>query len=220
MEFNEDEFLMISGLQHYAFCKRQWALIHIEQQWAENFFTVDGDIFHKKAHDQDFVELRSGVLTTRGLRIYSRSLGVSGTCDVVEFHRSEDGIELDGRIGQYQPIPVEYKRGEAKVHNADELQLCAQAMCLEEMLLCKIQYGYLYYGQSRHRTLVDFTEVLRNIVQDYILEMHQLYDCGHTPKVKINKRCKSCSLEDLCLPKLNKEISVSQYFKKYLEDEL
>lgn len=127
MIYPEDSFLQLSGLQHFVFCRRQWALIHVEQQWAENYRTVDGDIMHRNAHDSG-VESRGDLLIVRGMRVFSNTLGISGTCDVVEFHRNSNGILLHGRDGRWQPFPVEYKRGKPKEHQADELQLCAQAI--------------------------------------------------------------------------------------------
>ena len=137
MKYSEEDYLLLSGIQHFAFCRRQWALIHIENQWAENERTVDGIIMHEKAHSGD-VESRGDVVIMRALRVFSATLGASGECDMVEFNRNADGISLNGHDGLWQPYPVEYKRGKPKEHNADEMQLCAQAMCLEEMLCCTI----------------------------------------------------------------------------------
>lgn len=210
MIYPEDSFLQLSGLQHFVFCRRQWALIHVEQQWAENYRTVDGDIMHRNAHDSG-VESRGDLLIARGIRVFSNTLGISGTCDVVEFHRDSNGIHLHGRDGQWQPFPVEYKRGKPKEHQADELQLCAQAMCLEEMLCCSIPKGALFYGEPRRRTVVEFTSELRQTVQENLAEMHDYYARGYTPKVKPRKGCNACSLKELCLPKLMKKKSVTAY---------
>ncbi|MDR0890457.1 MAG: CRISPR-associated protein Cas4 [Oscillospiraceae bacterium] len=212
------DFLMLSGLQHFVFCRRQWALIHIEQQWAENLRTVSGNLMHEKAHDKGFHESRGDVIISRGMNVFSASLGISGECDVVEFHRSQDGISLKDRDGLWQPYPVEYKRGAPKKHQADEMQLCAQAMCLEEMLCCEIPCGALYYGELRRRQQVEFTEDLRQSVRDSLSEMHAYYSRGHTPKVKPTASCNACSLNDLCLPKLMKSTSVSAYLKQFMED--
>ena len=135
----EDDYRMISEIQHFAFCRRQWALIHLEQQWAENLLTTEGMLMHKRVHDENLSELRKDKLVIRGMRVVSHVLGCSGICDAVEFIRSEDGISLRGREGRWLVRPVEYKRGKPKKGQEDELQLCAQAMCLEEMLCCKIQ---------------------------------------------------------------------------------
>lgn len=216
--YEEDDYLMISGLQHFAYCRRQWALIHIEQQWAENERTIDGQLFHKKAHDAGSTEKRGDLIITRGLHIKSAILGVSGTCDIVEFHRSEQGITLFSFEGRWQPYPVEYKKGEPKENNADAIQLCAQALCLEEMLLCDIPEGSLFYGQNRRRTRVEFTEELREQVKSMAAEMHDLWKKGYTPKVKPNKGCNACSLKEICVPRLSKSKLVSSYIEASLTE--
>lgn len=212
--YGEEDYLMLSGIQHFAFCRRQWAMIHIEQQWAENYRTTAGELMHKKAHDDASFEKRGDLLIIRGMRISSRNLGLSGQCDVVEFHQDENGVSLFGYDGKWKPIPVEYKRGTPKENNADELQLCAQAMCLEEMLQVYVQDGYLYYGENRRRSHVDFTDSLREEVRNAAKEMHELFQRGYTPNVKPTKKCKACSLENLCLPKLQKTVKVREYIEK------
>lgn len=142
---------MLSGLQHFSFCPRQWALIHIEGLWAENLRTVEGELLHTKTHDPGARESRGDTLILRGLRVFSAALGLSGACDVVEFRQNPCGVPLAGREGRWQPFPVEYKRGKPKAHRADEIQLCAQAVCLEEMLCCAIPAGALFYGETRRR---------------------------------------------------------------------
>ena len=213
----EEDWLQLSGLQHFAFCRRQWALIHIENQWAENFRTVDGHLMHERVHDQEFRESRGDRLTVRGLAIHSAQLGISGQCDAVELQRDPDGISLRDREGLWQPYPVEYKRGKPKEDNVDELQLCAQAMCLEEMLCCTVPEGALYYGEPRRRTVVLFTPELRQQVRDSLTEMHQLYQRRYTPKVKPSKACNACSLKDLCLPKLMSHKKVADYLSAAME---
>lgn len=211
-----NEALMLSGIQHYAFCPRQWALIHIEQQWADNGHTVDGDIFHSRTHNENQSELRGDVLTIRGLRVRSSRLNISGICDVVEFHHYEDGVPIFGRPGRWRVYPVEYKKGAPKSNQADELQLCAQALCLEEMLVCRIPEGSLFYGETRRRTKVVFTDDLRNQVEKCLSEMNQLMKRGHTPHLKPHKGCSACSLRDLCLPKMNQTGSVKDYVAAHL----
>lgn len=212
--YAEEDYLMLSGIQHFAFCKRQWAMIHIEQQWAENYRTTAGEIMHKKAHDESAFEKRGNLLTVRGLRISSRSLGLSGQCDVVEFHQDENGIDLFGYEGKWNIVPVEYKQGTVKENNADELQLCAQAVCLEEMFQMDIPEGFLYYGENRRRHQVEFTSELRSEVERTADKMHEMFRRGHTPGAKPSKQCKSCSLENLCLPKLQKSGDVRKYIEK------
>lgn len=219
MTYREEDFLQLSGLQHFRFCRRQWALIHIEQQWAENYCTTDGAILHENAHNGAFSESRGEVCITRDMRVFSATLGVSGACDVLEFHRGAAGIPLKGKEGLWQPYPVEYKRGRPKEHTADALQLCAQAMCLEEMLCCEIPEGALYYGEIRRRKEVSFTPELRQEVQSLLDEMHTLYDRGYTPRVKPTKGCNACSLKERCLPKLMKQRSVAAYLRWGMEAE-
>ena len=218
MAYNEEDWLQLSGLQHFAFCRRQWALIHIESQWAEDYRTVDGSLMHKHVHDQSLRESRGDLLIIRGLPIHSARLGVSGQCDAVEFRRDPEGVPLQGRAGLWLPYPVEYKRGKPKEHDADELQLCAQAMCLEEMLCCVVPEGALYYGEPRRRTAVSFTQELRGQVRDSLSEMHELYKRRYTPRVKSSKTCNACSLKELCIPRLMSRRSVSDYLAAAVEE--
>ena len=206
--------LLLSGLQHFAFCRRQWALIHIEQQWSENARTVDGMLFHRRTHDDAQFESRGDLLIARGFRVASQRLNVVGVCDVVEFHRDPAGIELFGREGRWSVYPVEYKKGAPKVGNADRLQLCGQAMCLEEMLACDIPEGSLFYGKTRRRERVQFTDGLRGQVAAMLDEMRRLYDRGYTPRAKPTKGCNACSLKEICLPRLNKLPKVSAYIAR------
>lgn len=210
---------MLSGIQHFAFCRRQWALIHIEQQWQENLRTVEGNILHEKAHDEKFSEKRNGLIITRGMSVASRELGITGSCDVVEFHKDENGVKLFKHNDKYLPVPVEYKRGKPKKDNVDELQLCAQAMCLEEMLSCQIPKGYLFYGETKHRVVVECDSNLRSEVRQMTEQMHDLFQRRQTPKVKTGSFCKACSLNELCLPKLCKVNNASDYMKSRLEEE-
>lgn len=216
MEYKEEDFLLLSGIQHFSFCRRQWALIHIEQQWQENLRTIEGQILHEKTHDNTIKEKRGDLIISRGMAIFSRSLGLTGTCDVVELHRNPDGVNIFGRDGTYKPVPVEYKRGKPKEDESDMLQLCAQAMCLEEMLLCRIPEAFLFYGETKRRLKIILDDGLRVRVSTMVREMHQLYEKKHTPKVKASKACKACSLVEICMPKLCKNPSVSYYIKKNL----
>ena len=219
MIYSEEEYLSLSGIQHFAFCRRQWALIYLEQQWAENFRTVDGEILHEHAHDPDLAETRKGVRAVRGLRVQSAALGVSGNCDVVEWRADADGVPLIGYPGLWQPYPVEYKRGRSKETDADRLQLCGQAMCLEEMLCCTIPEGALYYKETRHREQVPLTTELRETVRTMLAEMHSYQQRGITPRVKTGAHCRACSLQELCLPKLCKKLSAKAYIRAALETE-
>ena len=189
----------------------------MEHQWAENYRTVDGSILHEKAHGGG-TESRGDLLIVRAMRIHSTVLGVSGECDVVEFHRSENGVALQGQDGLWSPFPVEYKRGRAKQDGCDELQLCAQAMCLEEMLCCEIPDGALFYGETRRRVRVPFPPELREEVRTDAAQMHDLYRRGRTPQVKPTKSCSACSLRELCLPRLSRTGSVQAYLRANMED--
>ena len=216
--YNEEDFLQISGIQHFKFCRRQWALIHIENQWDENFRTTDGEIFHSVAHDSSHRETRGDKIITRDMRVFSPTLGISGACDVVELHLSDKGIVFPGLPNKYEIFPVEYKRGSPRDDTSNSLQLCAQAMCLEEMLCCDIPVGALYYGEIKRRQTIAFTEELRQEVREIVSEMHQYYSRGYTPKCKPTKSCNACSLKDICLPKLMRNKSVDSYIGKMLEE--
>ncbi|MCX4272087.1 MAG: CRISPR-associated protein Cas4 [Acetatifactor sp.] len=218
-EYNEEDFLQLAGLQHFTFCRRQWALIHIEQQWEENVLTVKGSLFHEKVHDGYSREKRKNVIISRGMPVRSRTLGISGECDVVEFVRAEDGISLPGREGKYILYPIEYKRGKTKISDEDRMQLTAQALCLEEMFLTEIPQAYLFYGETRRRECVEITETLRAECRRLLQEMHQFYARGYTPKVKRAKKCEACSLRELCLPKLESRKNVSQYISQNVESD-
>ena len=218
--YTPDECLMISGLQHFRFCRRQWALIHIEQQWAENLRTVEGNLLHERAHDEQMRESRGDLLIVRALRVQSLMLGLTGQCDVVEFRRDDTrGVPLAGKDGLWLAYPVEYKRGVPKQDGCDELQLCAQAMCLEEMLCCEIPEGALFYGETRRRLRVAFTPELREAVCADAAQMHDLYRRGRTPQVKPTKSCNACSLKELCLPRLQKSGSVRGYLRENMEEQ-
>lgn len=209
---------MLSGLQHFQFCKRQWALIHIEQQWEEDVRTIEGQHLHQKA-DQPFLqEKRGSKLIVRAMPVQSRELQISGICDVVEFIEDPNGVELVGREGTYQAYPVEYKRGRPKKGDEDVIQLVAQAMCLEEMLLCRIDRGYLYYDQIKRRVEVSITETLREKVIRMAKEMHHYFDNRYTPKVQTGPFCHNCSLQHICLPELLNKRSVRSYIDRRMSE--
>lgn len=215
--YSEDDFLNLAGIQHFAFCRRQWALIHIEQQWSENLRTVEGNIFHKNAHNGTERELRGNTMIIRSMPVFSRELGINGICDVVEFKKDDSGVNLYGADGRWRPVIVEYKKGKPKDDDTDNLQLAAQAVCLEEMLLCKIEKGYLFYGEICHRTEVVFDDDLRNKLYSLTEEMHKYYNRSYTPKVKISKKCKACSLNEICMPVLCKDQSVIGYINNRIK---
>lgn len=216
MSYAEEEYLQLSGIQHFLFCRRQWALIHMEQQWSENYRTIDGDILHRNVHDSDKREKRGNLLIVRAMKISSARLGLSGECDAVELRRSAKGVSIFGQEGTFSVTPIEYKRGAPKEDLCDLAQLTAQAMCLEEMLCCEIPAGYLYYGETRHRLRVELTEELRQTVESAAAEMHALYTRRHTPKGKRTKACNACSMKDLCLPVICGKKTATGYLQDML----
>ena len=201
----------LSALQHFAFCRRQWGLIFLERQWAENARTAEGQVFHETAHHGPESEARGELLILRGLRVASPTLRLGGVCDVVELHRSPSGVSLAGREGSWLPYPVEYKKGSDQTKESDEVQLCGQALCLEEMLCCQIPEGSLFYGETRRRTRVAFDGTLRQRTLDLLHELLGYMDRGYTPGAKLHKGCNACSLRDICLPKLSRAPSVADY---------
>jgi len=220
VDYDQDDLLPLSGIQHFQFCRRQWALIHVERQWQENLLTAEGRLMHTRANQPEFVEVRDGVITSRAMPVASYRLGLYGVCDVVEFTPSMEGVKLHGREGRYIPVPVEYKHGREKKGECDEVQVCAQAMCLEEMMCVSIPSGRLFYGGTRHRYEVELNARLRDLVEKISAEMHHYFQRGYTPRVKPSKACASCSLKDVCLPVLTHgQNSASQYIQHYLDAE-
>lgn len=210
---------MLSGLNHFMFCRRRWALVHIEQLWNENEYTLDGHYMHERVHDASFTESRGSVLLSRGMPIRSTLLNITGVCDMVELHKDPLGVSIQGREGTWRLYPIEYKRGKPNERGEDEMQLCAQAMCLEEMFVTEIPEGAVFYGEPHRRLPVVFTEELRQKVRASLEEMHQLFERGHTPRAKMTRACKNCSLVDLCQPGLSKQMSASEYVRRMLEEE-
>lgn len=209
--YAEDELVPISALQHLLFCPRQCALIHLERLWAENRFTAEGRILHERV-DRGGGETRGDIRTEYSVLLKSLRLGVAGIADVVEFHR-------EGKI--WRPFPVEHKRGKPKADRCDEVQLCAQAICLEEMLEVRIENGALYYGKTRHRRDVSFDKSLKEETEETALRVHELFDKGNTPPAEYGKKCKSCSLYDLCVPKSRTRYrSATNYLNRMIEAEV
>ena len=199
LRYTEDDLLPISALQHLSFCARQCALIHVEGVWTENRLTAEGRILHERVHGGD-CESRRDVRVARGLRLRSLNLGLTGVSDVVEFHRDASGVSVDGLRGRWQAFPVEYKRGKPKIDVCDEVQLCAQAVCLEEMLGCAIDEGALFYGKSRRRKRVSLDRGLRDKTEELARRLHELVDRGVTPPAIQEDKCRNCSLFEECLP--------------------
>ncbi|MBP7231619.1 MAG: CRISPR-associated protein Cas4 [Syntrophaceae bacterium] len=206
----DDEFVPISALTHYAYCPRRCALVHIEQIWTENRFTAEGRIMHEHVHDEGSTS-RGDVRVERGVSLRSLRLGLIGKADVIEYHKQTDET--------WQAFPVEYKRGKPKPDHSDKIQLCAQAMCLEEMLNVTITSGALFYGKTRRRLDVSFDEVLRRETTMASQKTHELIASGQTPQPIYAKRCESCSLISECMPEaIQKKRSVDSYIKKILDE--
>lgn len=230
--YSEDNFIQLSALQHYVFCPRQCALIHVDDVWNDNVFTVRGNILHEKV-DTDTYESRGTLKTVRGLKIHSFRLGIAGRCDVVEFRKagkgtghSELGSESDPRgmdaeqrhFGmtrnpELEVVPVEFKAGQPKQNISDEVQLCAQALCLEEMMKTSVTRGAFFYGRIRRRVQVEIHEQLRKQTEEIIAAVHDIVLRKYVPQASYMQKCKSCSLEDICQPKAMNERKLKMYMK-------
>ena len=193
--YTEDDLIQLSSLQHFMYCERQCALIHIEQIWSENVFTAEGRVMHDKV-DTANRESRGNIRIEYGVPMRSLRLGLIGKADVVEFHKHGE---------KWIPFPVEYKRGKPKMDDCDKVQLCAQAICLEEMLNVEIHEGALFYGQTHHRHDVIFDKALRTETEEAAKKVHVLIESGLTPKAEYSKKCKKCSLYEVCLPKMSRK---------------
>lgn len=209
---------MISGIQHFIFCRRQWALIHVEQQWEENYFTMDGQILHERVDDSNIKESRKNIIKLNSIPVKSKQLAITGKCDLIELRQNPKGVYIPQYDDYWDVVPVEYKRGRPKSNESDMLQLLAQAICLEEMFLTSIDEGYIFYFATRRRQKIIFTKELREALESIVLEMHSYMRKGLTPKVKTGKKCSSCSLKDICLPELNKKKNVKLYIQGRLEE--
>lgn len=208
---DETDLLPLSALQHLMFCERQCALIHIEQAWLENRYTAEGRVLHDRVHESD-AEQRGEVRIVRGLRMRSLELGLIGQADVVEFRKQANGTE--------QPFPVEFKRGRPKPDECDEIQLCAQAMCLEEMLGVDVPDGAIFYGKPRRRHAVTFNQSLRELTRKQATRLHELVASGHTPPATyIAKKCDTCSLMPICQPKTQQQAqAIDDYMKRMVSE--
>lgn len=200
----EDDFIMISALQHYIFCPRQCGLIHVDDVWNENLFTVRGEILHEKV-DSDTYETRGDVKTVRGLRIHSYKYGLVGRCDVVEFKNINAGKEV---------IPVEFKAGEPKEDISDKVQLCAQVFCLEEMLNVEIPKAAFFYGKIRRRLTIEIDTELRNETEKTIQNVRDIIESKKVPLVEYSSKCRNCSLINICMPKAIKSKKITNYINE------
>ena len=220
--YSEDDLLPISALQHLVFCERQWGLIHLEGIWSENLLTAQGRVLHERTH-QEGVEMDGDVLISRGLSVRSLTLGLTGKTDVVEFHPAMDrdggGVRLPGKRGLWRVFPVEYKRGRPKPDLSDEVQVCAQALCLEEMLGAPIDAAAIFYGQPRRRHEVPLTPQLKQKTIELTRRLHDLTRAGRTPVAPYEKKCRNCSLLDDCLPRITGDKRrVAAYFNHMLAE--
>lgn len=209
---DDEDLIPLSALQHYLYCPRQSALIHLEQQWAENRQTAEGRLIHQRV-DVPQAQQRRGVRTVTGMPLLSLKLGITGKADVVEFHQ-------DVESGGERAFPVEYKRGRPKAHRADEVQLCAQALCLEEMLGRSVFSGALFYGKTRRRKDVVFDSTLRHLTRETIVATRVMLVSGRTPSARYEPhRCDACSLIDLCQPHLLGRGDVQGWLQRQLREE-
>jgi CRISPR-associated exonuclease Cas4 len=208
VSYEEEDYIPLSAVQHFVYCPRQCALIHVERAWVENRFTAEGRILHERAHVAGR-ESRGNVRRVRGLMLRSDHYGLIGRADLVEFHRRLDG--------KWQPYPVEYKRGKPKPGDCDRLQLCGQAICLEEMLLTEVPEGALFYKSDNRRETVDFRPGLRTLFEDTVFELRKLIDSKRTPPPQPGAKCRACSLAGICRPRLIRSPNV---VRNYLDREV
>ena len=221
--YTDDEMLMLSGIQHYMFCPRQWALIHIEQQWADNRLTTEGQLLHKNVDNPFYRQKNGDTITLRSLHIASKRLGLYGITDAVELIPSDspkDAITHNRYPGYWKPYPVEYKRGHSKLDERDEVQLAAQAMCMEEMYGITVPYGALYYDEVKHRENIAISDSLRTTTVQCAKEMHSIFKSGVMPKPIKASHCRNCSLKDICMPEMSGCTHVKTYLNKNLYENL
>ena len=218
----DDDMLMLSGIQHFRFCPRQWALIHIDQQWDDNRLTMEGRLMHQHADDPFYRQKCGDYILLRSVSVSSHQLGLYGITDVVELLPADDdenAIRHPRYPGQWLPYPVEYKHGKPKRHQEDEVQLAAQAMCLEEQYDIRIEYGAIFYAEIRHRVEVRISDELRKIVTGCVRQMHEIFLSGQLPSIQRGKHCEKCSLNNICMPESADCTRVSHYLKKNLYEE-
>lgn len=222
MAYSDDDMLMLSGIQHYMFCPRQWALIHLEQQWADNRLTTEGELLHSNVDNPSYRHRNGDIITLRSLQVSSKELGLYGVTDAVELLSAEDdsvSVRIPAYDGAWTLYPVEYKHGKPKVELCDKVQLAAQVVCLEEMYGIHISEAALFYWEVRRREVVSIDEDLRNITFRLATEMHKLYALRQLPSAVKAAHCRNCSLADVCMPNLSKCNSVKNYLKNNLYEE-
>ncbi|MDO5726075.1 MAG: CRISPR-associated protein Cas4 [Tissierellia bacterium] len=211
------EYIQISAIQHFVYCKRQWALAYLEQQWEENEDTIMGQYVHRNVDDEYYIEKRRDSIFVRSLPIISHELKISGIADMVEYRKNSDGVEIKNYKGKWLPYVIEYKKGKPKKDNCDILQLVAQVMSIEEMNNCKINESAIYYKTANKRFVVNITKDLRDELKETLLQMREIYKTKQTPKAQKGKYCQRCSLKEQCMPRLTThKRSVVNYINKYL----
>ena len=223
MFYEEDDMLMLSGIQHYMFCPRQWGLIHLMQEWNDNRLTIEGQLLHERVDNPFYRQKNGDVITLRSVHVASRTLGLYGITDAVELTMSDtsfNAIHHPRYEGWWNVLPVEYKRGKQKPNKCDEVQLAAQVICLEEMYKIHLDYGALYYHEIRHRSLIHIDDELRRLTYNCAENMHKIYSTRTVPMAVNAPHCKHCSLFDHCLPTLARKTKASSYLKKYLYEEI
>ena len=220
--YTEEDMLMLSGIQHYMFCPRKWSLIHLSQEWEDNRLTVEGQLLHENVDNPFYRQKNGDTITLRSVHIASRELGLYGIADAIELlpaDSAENAITHNKYPGFWYPFPVEYKRGHHKPDECDEVQLAAQVICLEEMYGIHIEYGAMFYGETRRREVIHINEQLRKLTFECASAMHDSWNRRDIAKAKKTARCKKCSLVDICLPQLEQQSKVSDYLKLNLYEE-
>lgn len=213
--YNEDELLMISGIQHFYYCKRQWGLIHNEQAWVDNIYTKKGEILHEKVNDPFIIETRGDKHLSRSMPLVSYKYGFYGISDAVEFIKDPCGMYIPSLSGTYNVYPIEYKAGKPKENLCDKVQVCVQAFCLEEMFKTKVERGYIYYGRTRHREPIDIDDNLRYQTEEIVKELHEAFELDIKFTPEYGPKCDHCSLFIICSPKmLGGYKSVKDYIHK------
>jgi CRISPR-associated exonuclease Cas4 len=216
-QYADEDLLSLSGIQHFRFCQRQWALIHIERQWADNLRTQEGHFVHERVDDPFFNESRGDIVTSCAFPLVSYELGLYGVADMIEYIRSDKGVPVSCLEGLWLMKPVEYKRGKPKIDERDEVQICAQVMCLEEMFSIRINEADFFYNEIRRRQHVAISDDLRNHVRLLAHQMHEIFRNGITPEAETGKNCSLCSLVNVCIPKLTKKkASVRKYIGRHI----
>lgn len=220
--YNEEDMLMLSGIQHYMFCPRQWGLIHIAQEWDENRLTIEGSLLHQNVDNPFYRQKNGGVITLRSVHIASYKLGLYGIADAIELipaSTQNNAITNQCYPGFWYPCPVEYKRGHQKTDKRDIVQLAAQVMSIEEMYNIEIKQGALFYWEVRRREIIDIDDELRQLTTECAKKMHDAWSKHYIPKGYYSSSCKNCSLVDICMPKLEGCSSVSEYLNLNLYEE-